>query len=171
MPGNKKLVGALAVAGGVLALGGTAVAFGSGGGSAAEAAGDAPAEVRSVSEGNDAGPDGVYTGPDPDEVYTGPDPDEVYTGPDPDEVYTGPGEGYRGPRPEHCTKEKPAVNGDRAREIALERVPQAKVIEVELDRCYGLEWELELREGQTEYDVTVDARSGDVVGYEQDRDD
>ncbi|NHD18126.1 MULTISPECIES: PepSY domain-containing protein [unclassified Actinopolyspora] len=153
MPGNKKLVGALAVAGGVLALGGTAVAFGSGGGSAAEAAGDAPAEVRSVSEGNDAGPDGVYTGPDPDEVYT------------------GPGEGYRGPRPEHCTKEKPAVNGDRAREIALERVPQAKVIEVELDRCYGLEWELELREGQTEYDVTVDARSGDVVGYEQDRDD
>ncbi|WP_438388949.1 PepSY domain-containing protein [Actinopolyspora saharensis] len=153
MPGNKKLVGALAVAGGVLALGGTAVAFGSGGGSAAEAAGDAPAEVRSVSEGNDAVPDGVYTGPDPDEVYT------------------GPGEGYRGPRPEHCTKDEPAVNGDRAREIALERVPQAKVIEVELDRCYGLEWELELREGQTEYDVTVDARSGDVVGYEQDRDD
>ncbi|WP_017973265.1 PepSY domain-containing protein [Actinopolyspora halophila] len=144
MPGNRKLVGALAIAGGVLALGSTAVAFGSGGGSAAEAAGDAPAEVRSVSEGH-------YTGPD--------------------EVYTGPGEGYRGPWPEHCTKEEPAVNGDRARDIALDRVPQAKVTEVELDRCYGLEWELELREGQTEYDVTVDARSGEVVGYEQDRDD
>lgn len=153
MPGNKKLVGALAVAGGVLALGSTAVAFGSGGDPAAEAAGDAPAVVRSASEGHHTGPD------------------EIYTGPEPDEVYTGPGEGYRGPWPEHCTKEKPAVNGDRARDIALERVPQAKVTEVELDRCYGLEWELELREGQTEYDVTVDARSGDVVGYEQDRDD
>ncbi|SDO98681.1 Peptidase propeptide and YPEB domain-containing protein [Actinopolyspora xinjiangensis] len=148
MPGVKKSVVAVAIAGGVLALGGTATAFGSGndqeGTTSSE--GDSPA-VREVSAPG-------------------------YTGPDRDEIHTGPWHGYRGPSPKDCTSEDPKIDSERARRAASERVPSgARVTSVELDRCYGLEWELELRKANTEYEVTVDARDGDVVGYEEDRDD
>ncbi|PRW64285.1 PepSY domain-containing protein [Actinopolyspora mortivallis] len=165
MPATKRLVAALAVTGGVLAVGSTAVAFGSGDAQQQAPAGGGSPVVREASGQ-------PYTGPNPDDVYTGPDPDDVYTGPDPDDVYTGPEEFYHGPRPRDCTKDAPEVGADQARKTALERVPgKARVTEVELDRCYEFEWELELRDGDTEYEVTVDARSGDVLGYESDRDD
>ncbi|SFT45598.1 Peptidase propeptide and YPEB domain-containing protein [Actinopolyspora lacussalsi subsp. righensis] len=147
MPGVKKSIVAVAIAGGVLALGGTAAAFGSGGErwGTASPVGGSPV-TRDV-------------------------PAPRYTGPDRDEVHTGPWNGYRGPSPRDCTSEEPGIDGERARSTALERVPGARVTGVELDRCYGLEWELELRKANTEYEVTVDAHDGDVVGYEEDRDD
>ncbi|WP_157062908.1 PepSY domain-containing protein [Actinopolyspora mortivallis] len=147
MPATRKLVAALAVTGGVLALGGTAVAFGGGDGQQQAPAGDGSPVVREASG-------------------------QPYTGPDRDEIHTGPEEFYHGPRPGDCTKDAPEVSAEQARKTALERVPgTARVTEVELDRCYEFEWDVELREADTEYEVTVDARSGDVLGYETDRDD
>ncbi|GAB3285677.1 hypothetical protein GCM10027563_18690 [Parasphingorhabdus pacifica] len=127
---GKKLLGAIAVSGGVLVLG-TSVALAGG-------ADDRQAHHPTNSPVNGEG---------------------VYTGPAPDEIQRGPAMSPHGPWPENCMDESPEISGDRARVIALEEVPGATVTEVDLDRCYFLEWELELRKGNTEYDIDVDART------------
>ncbi|MHA6805345.1 PepSY domain-containing protein [Salinifilum ghardaiensis] len=166
--GNKKLIGAVAVTGGVLALGSTAVAFAGDGGQN----GGQPAEVRPASAQQQS--DQPYTGPDPDEIYTG--PGEHYTGPDPDEIRTGPdadrAHPHRGnPWPEHCSTGQPSVDEKQAERIALKKVPGASVTEIDLDRCYGVEWELDLRKGNTEYEVEINADNGQIVSFEEDTDD
>ncbi|MBB3663054.1 MULTISPECIES: PepSY domain-containing protein [Prauserella salsuginis group] len=171
MLGKKKLVGAIAVAGGVLAMSGTAVAFAADGGQSGDSR---PASAQQQSER-------PYTGPDPEDIYTGPGdhytgPGDHYTGPDSDDIHTGPkGEQapshWGNPWPEHCSSEQPAVGAQQAERIALQRVPGASVIEIDLDRCYGLEWEVDLRKGAAEYEIEIDADNGKIVSFEQDRDD
>lgn len=81
-------------------------------------------------------------------------------------------QGHRGnPWPEHCTTEDPAVDAKRAERIALREVPGAQVTEVDLDRCYGMEWEVELREGNTEHEIEINADTGQIVSAERDEDD
>ncbi|AUS80120.1 DNA primase [Actinoalloteichus sp. AHMU CJ021] len=66
----------------------------------------------------------------------------------------------------------PKISREEAERIALERVPGARVTEVELDEDDGRwEWEIELRKDRMEYDIDIDAASGDIIGYEEDRDD
>lgn len=158
---NKKLIGAVAVAGGILAMSGTAAAFASGDGDSADVRG---ASVQQQS-------DRPYTGPDPDDIRTG--PDSHYTGPDSDDIRTGPQDGaHRGnPWPENCSDAEPSVGEKQAERIALQRVPGATVTEVDLDRCYGMEWELDLHKGATEYEIDINADNGKIVAFEADEDD
>ncbi|WP_016699911.1 PepSY domain-containing protein [Actinoalloteichus spitiensis] len=66
----------------------------------------------------------------------------------------------------------PKISYEEAERIALERVPGARVTEVELDEDDGrYEWEIELRKDRMEYDIDIDAVTGDIIGYEEDRDD
>lgn len=80
--------------------------------------------------------------------------------------------GDRGnPWPEHCTTEDPAVDAKQAERIALREVPGAQVTEIDLDRCYGMEWEIDLREGNTEHEIEINADNGQIISAEQDEDD
>lgn len=67
------------------------------------------------------------------------------------------------------------ISRDRAIAIALERVPGAtmsNVRHVELDHEHGRPYyEVELRVGRIEYEITIDARTGAIVEFDQDYDD
>lgn len=66
----------------------------------------------------------------------------------------------------------PAIDVDRAAQIARERVRGATVTETGLDHEQGqLVWEVELTKQQREYEVTIDAANGTVVKVEQDAED
>ncbi len=57
----------------------------------------------------------------------------------------------------------------RAREIALERAPGATVTKCKLDRDDGRTiYEIELRNGRTEYECEIDAATGTVLKWEMD---
>lgn len=165
--GNKKLIGALAVTGGVLALGSTAAFAGGDGSSGSDPADVRPASAQQQADRPAADGDGdrPYTGPDPGEIRTG--PGDHYTGPKPDRAHP-----HRGnPWPEHCSTEQPQISSEHAERIALEKVPGASVTEIDLDRCYGVEWELDLRKGDIEYEVEINADNGRIVSFEEDEDD
>jgi uncharacterized membrane protein YkoI len=56
--------------------------------------------------------------------------------------------------------------------IAQALHPQAQIADSELEESYGrYHYQVELREGVQEWDVTVDAASGEVLRDKQDRDD
>lgn len=60
----------------------------------------------------------------------------------------------------------------KAREIAQDRAPGAQIVKCKLDRDHGqLIYELELREGRTEYECEISAASGEVLKWEADYDD
>lgn len=163
--GNKKLIGALAVTGGVLALGSTAAAFAGGDGQS----GSHPADVRPVSSQQQSQQQSDRTADvdDGDRFHDEQDRDEIRTGPKPDRAHP-----HRGnPWPEHCSTEQPPISSADAERIALEKVPGASVTEIDLDRCYGLEWELDLHEGDIEYEIEINANDGQIVSFEEDEDD
>lgn len=61
------------------------------------------------------------------------------------------------------------VTADQARETALQAVPGATVTDVDLEEEDGfLVYEVDLRDGTTEYDLIVDAGSGAVLCTERD---
>jgi len=61
------------------------------------------------------------------------------------------------------------ISADRAKEIALGKLPGGTVVKCELDYDDGYwEYELELRSGYTEYDCEIDAKTGTVLKWEKD---
>ncbi|MHA6804110.1 PepSY domain-containing protein [Salinifilum ghardaiensis] len=143
---RKKLIGAIAVTGGLLGLGGTAVAVGG----ANEP--DPQDQVQPAAAQADHRVDRDDDRDDWDDAEEG--------------------RPHRGnPWPEHCSTGEPTISGKNAEQLAKTRASGAEVTEIKLDRCYGPEWELELREGNLEYDVDVDANSGKIVEFETERED
>lgn len=65
------------------------------------------------------------------------------------------------------------ISSERAKEIALAEVPSGTiVVKCQLDWDDGRQvYELELRNGQTEYDFEIDAQTGDIVSRDVDYDD
>lgn len=64
------------------------------------------------------------------------------------------------------------ISEEQAREIAQKRAPGAQIVKCKLDRDDGrLVYELELREGRTEYECDIDASSGAVLKWDVDYDD
>ncbi len=62
-----------------------------------------------------------------------------------------------------------AITSDRAKEIALERAPGATVTKCKLDHEDGRQiYEIEMRNGFTEYECEIDAISGTVLKWEID---
>ena len=65
-----------------------------------------------------------------------------------------------------------AITRRQAIAIARKRVPGARVTGVEREWEHGRRtWEVELRKGGTEYDVHVSAESGEIVKFDEERDD
>lgn len=61
------------------------------------------------------------------------------------------------------------IPADKAREIALGKLPGGTVVKCELDYDDGRwEYELELRSGYTEYDCEIDAQTGAILKWEKD---
>ena len=65
------------------------------------------------------------------------------------------------------------ISSERAKEIALAEVPSVTiVVKCQLDWDDGRQvYELELRNGRTEYDFEIDAQTGDIVSRDVDYDD
>lgn len=65
------------------------------------------------------------------------------------------------------------ISNERAKEIALAEVPSGTtVVKCQLDWDDGRQvYELELRNGRTEYDFEIDAQTGDIVSRDVDYDD
>lgn len=65
------------------------------------------------------------------------------------------------------------ISSERAKEIALAEVPSGTtVVKCQLDWDDGRQvYELELRNGRTEYDFEIDAQTGDIVSRDVDYDD
>lgn len=64
------------------------------------------------------------------------------------------------------------ISEKKARSIALTKAPGASITKVELDNDDGiLTYEIELRKGTYEYDVKIDAKTGNVLEFETDIDD
>lgn len=60
----------------------------------------------------------------------------------------------------------------KAKNIALKKVPGAAVVKAEFDKDDGVPvYEIELRKGAYEYEITIDAKTGNITEYEQDIDD
>lgn len=60
------------------------------------------------------------------------------------------------------------IGEEKAREIALQKVPGATVVSVKLDReGMTAEYELKLKKGQMGYEVEIDALTGAVTDYEE----
>ncbi|WP_051752148.1 PepSY domain-containing protein [Streptosporangium amethystogenes] len=60
------------------------------------------------------------------------------------------------------------ISRDEAVRIAQEKVPGAKLVEVEFDGDETpANWEVELREGDVEYDFDVDATTGAILEQDQ----
>lgn len=57
------------------------------------------------------------------------------------------------------------ITSEKAKSIALQKVPGATVIKLELDREDGV-YEIELRKGYLEYDIEVGARTGKILKFE-----
>lgn len=78
------------------------------------------------------------------------------------------------PNPNNATDTSNLIDENRAKEIALEKAGIAedgvRFDRVELDRDNGI-WlyEVDFRHGDMEYDVDIDAQTGDVVGFETER--
>lgn len=64
------------------------------------------------------------------------------------------------------------IGSSKAQSIALKKVPGATVLKAEFDNDDGIPvYEIELRKGVYEYDIKIDARSGNILEYEKDIDD
>lgn len=96
--------------------------------------------------------------------------------------YTLPG-GSQTPSTSPATSASPSVSpapagpdnliGEaKAKEIAQDRAPGAQIVKCQLDRDDGqYVYEIELREGRTEYECDIDAATGTVLKWDVDTDD
>jgi uncharacterized membrane protein YkoI len=65
----------------------------------------------------------------------------------------------------------PAVTAEQARQLALQRVPGARVTEIERESDHGTDvWEIELVRTGISYDVVVDTSTGAVHNVQVDQD-
>lgn len=91
--------------------------------------------------------------------------------------YTVPGSGQAPSVPPAPTASAPAsseglITEAKAREIAQGRAPSAQIVKCKLDRDDGqYVYEIELREGRTEYECDIDAATGTVLKWDVDYDD
>lgn len=61
------------------------------------------------------------------------------------------------------------IGEDKARSIALDRVPGAQVIKIEFDTDDGKEvYEIELIDSSFEYEIKIDATTGQIIEFDQD---
>ncbi len=80
-----------------------------------------------------------------------------------EQKYTGSGEGAP------TSKE---ISMNKARQIALKKVPGATVVKIERDRENGtVVYEVELKKGYYEYEIIIDAKSGKIKHTEKEYDD
>lgn len=71
------------------------------------------------------------------------------------------------------TNNEYAISEEQARQIALDKVPGATIVKVELDNNDGqasTKYEIELLKDNVEYSVDVDVTTGNIVAYDEDRD-
>lgn len=67
---------------------------------------------------------------------------------------------------EYKPVKKVKVTRAEAKKIALKKVPNARVVKLELD---GNKYEVELIKGKYEYEMDISASSGKILDYERDR--
>ncbi len=61
------------------------------------------------------------------------------------------------------------IGESKAKNIALDRVPGARVIKIEFDTDDGREvYEVELADSSFEYDIKIDAATGQIIEFDQD---
>ncbi|APU12160.1 MULTISPECIES: PepSY domain-containing protein [Actinoalloteichus] len=149
---NPKIMAAIIGAAGLLAIGGTAIAL----------------DDRSS---NEVSPSSFTT----QQVDDWDDRDGRDDLDDRDDRDTGGRDDVRSPDAaggSQISRTEPAIGRDEAVRIAEEQAPGATVVEVDLGSDDGrLEWDIELRQDRTEWEVEIDAQTGEVLDVEQDRDD
>ncbi len=70
------------------------------------------------------------------------------------------------------SKSSSYIGKSKAQQIAKQKAPGASVVKCEFDKDDGAAvYEIELRKGTIEYDVTIDAKTGAVLEFESDVDD
>ena len=62
------------------------------------------------------------------------------------------------------------IGSTKAKEIMLKKVPGAKIVKFELDNDKTPEYEGELRKGNYEYEIIVNAITGKITEFEKDND-
>ena len=71
------------------------------------------------------------------------------------------------------TQNTTQITAEKAQEIAMNRVGTGTLVKCELDYdddTQKYKYEIEIRDGRVEYDLEIDATSGDIIKYEQDHD-
>ena len=68
------------------------------------------------------------------------------------------------------TSSKKLIGEAKAKEIMLKKVPGAKIVKFELDNDKTPEYEGELRKGNYEYEISVNAITGKITEFEKDND-
>lgn len=64
------------------------------------------------------------------------------------------------------------ITAEKAQEIAMGKVNKGNVVKCELDNDNGnRKYEIEIREGRYEYDLEIDAVSGEILSYNEDYED
>ncbi len=67
------------------------------------------------------------------------------------------------------------IGEEKAEELALNQIGitrnDVQYIKTEIDKDDGVwKYEIEVRQGKFEYDLEIDAKNGEIIKYEQDRD-
>ncbi len=61
------------------------------------------------------------------------------------------------------------ISAEKAKSIAKKKAPGATVVKVEFDNDDGMQvYDISMIEGMYEYDVTVDAKTGDIIEFDKD---
>ena len=68
------------------------------------------------------------------------------------------------------TSSKKLIGSTKAKEVMLKKVPGAKIVKFELDNDKTPEYEGELRKGNYEYEISVNAITGKITEFEKDND-
>ena len=71
------------------------------------------------------------------------------------------------------TQNTTQITAEKAQEIAMNKVGTGTLVKCELDYdddTQKYKYEIEIRDGRVEYDLEIDATSGDIIEYEQDHD-
>lgn len=71
------------------------------------------------------------------------------------------------------TQNTTQITAEKAQEIAMNKVGTGTLVKCELDYdddTQKYKYEVEIKDGRVEYDLEIDANSGDIIKYEQDHD-
>lgn len=64
------------------------------------------------------------------------------------------------------------IGEEQAKKIALKKVPSADIIQCKYDTDDGVPvYEIEMQDGQTEYELTIHAETGEILEYDSERND